>query len=604
MYNKKITYPYAKELLSHFDESETIDISKQKCTKDYAIYVLDTGELDKEAANTIRTLFKSRPNALVYMTAPKNANATFYQLAYLLKVKSVISLKQDVKKVASMIKNAFSTQLQENKSLYVGRFIADALCYMIFKKSELHYASDTLMKNFQCKSLEDVKEKVCSKLDLKQLLSHDSQTFLSGHFFGDEKKLDIVKSIYKNDEYLITVDRFVFEQLDCNTTTDLATRLKFIDFLKERLVEEEESYKYSILTIKITNFKKIGNLIGKSQQEEFIHRFLSKAKELLEKYLMFSEYNHDFFVALYKDVSLKELEKKAQHFYNEMEKFLATFNFKVDIALYIMELDHLELGVVLSILDSIRANKISKKEIRDKKIKYISRFKEDMTDREIVALLLDDSFINDVELTLVNLYKGMLISSPTRILKKERNAIYVIVKQIQGAVMSLEKETIIRSDVFSKDIKARVAYVDRKRKIAKLENFKVLDDNSCYKDSGRVDFAKKNMAILSLVGTKLSAEIIDISVKSIRVKINKIKMIDKMIDKDVEITFSIPTKRTRDGEIKITETAKVSSITCKDDKHCQMVCLFNPESKNKNIILEYVHNRQAEIIEELKKLNY
>ena len=35
-----------------------------------------------------------------------------------------------------------------------------------------------------------------------------------------------------------------------------------------------------------------------------------------------------------------------------------------------------------------------------------------------------------------------------------------------------------------------------------------------------------------------------------------------------------------------------------------MVCEFDPNSKNKNIIIEYVHNRQAEIVEELKKLNY
>ena len=604
MYNKKITYPHVKELLSQFEGSETIDLSTQKCTKEYGIYVLDTGELDKESANTIRSLFKNRSNALIYMISPKSVSATFYQLAYLLKAKSIISSKIDVKKIAAMMKSAFSSQLEENKSLYVGRFVADAACYMIYKKQELHYASDTLMKNFECNSLEEVQKKVSSKLDLQKLLTHDSQTFQSGQLFGDETKFDIVKSIYRNNEYLLSINRFDFNQLHCNAESDLATRLKFIDFLKDRLVEEEEKYKYSILTIKIANFKKIGNLIGKSEQENFIHAFLTKAKELLQTYLIFSEYYHDFFVVLYKETPFSELEKKAQRFYSDMEEFLSAFNFKVDIALHIMELDGIELGVVLSILDSLRTNKISKKEIRDKKIKYIGRYKENMSDKEIITLLLDDSFINDVDLKLVNVYKGMVIDSPTKILKKERNAIYVIVKQIQGAVMSLEKETILRSDAFAKDIKARVAFVDRKRKIAKLENFKVIDDDTLYKDNCRVDFAKKNMAILSLVGTKLSAEIIDISARSISVKLNKIKMIDSMINKEVEITFSIPTKRTREGEIKITETAKVLRIDCKEKEYCRMVCEFNPDSKNKNVILEYVHTRQSEIVEELKKLNY
>jgi len=104
LYNKRITYPHVKELLSLFEESEILDFSSQKCTKEYSIYVLDVGELDKESAGTIRQFFKSRPNALIYMTSPKNVNASFYQLAYLLKVNSIISLKQDVSKVATMMK--------------------------------------------------------------------------------------------------------------------------------------------------------------------------------------------------------------------------------------------------------------------------------------------------------------------------------------------------------------------------------------------------------------------------------------------------------------------------------------------------------------------
>ncbi len=602
LYNKKINYPHAKKLLASFESHESIDISTSQCTKEYGIYVVDPGELSKEITTHIRTIFKERPSALIFMVSNGGNSATFYQLAYLLKAKSIITSKQDPAKVVSLIKSAYANHVYENKSLYVGRFVADTLCYMIFKGSELHYASDTLLKNFGCSSLEEIKQKVCSKLDLSKLLGHEDILVDARQIFDDEK-LDIVKSIYKNGEYLVTLERYDYAQLHCSSEDDLSTRLKFIDFLRERLMEKDGS-RYSLITIRITNFKKIGNIIGKSELESFINKFLKRSKELLSKYLIFSEYNQDFFVAMYKDTDFAELETKAQEYYTQMQEFFKEFNFKIDIALHVMELNNVELGVALSILDAIRANKISKKEIIDKKIKYIGRYNENMSDKEIISLLLDSSYINDMDLKLLNVYKGMIIDSPTKILKKDRNAIYVVVKQIQGAIMSIQKETILRSDAFDKDIKARVAFVDKKRKIAKLENFKVIDDDTLYKDNCRVDFAKKNMAIVSLIGTKVSAEILDISAKSISLKMKKIKILDKIINKKVEITFTIPTKRTHEGEIKITEMATVSYVDCRDEDSCRMVCDFDPASKNKNIIIEYVHNRQVEIVEELKKMNY
>jgi len=141
---------------------------------------------------------------------------------------------------------------------------------------------------------------VCIKLNLDKLLSHDSQALQSGTFEGE-----------------------------------LATRLKFIDLLKERLVEEKNQHHYSILSIKIVNFKKIGNIVGKSEQEDFIHQFLTKVKELLNEYLIFAEYYHDLFVVLYKDVDFVELEKKAQSLYDKLEEFFASFNFKIEVALHV-----------------------------------------------------------------------------------------------------------------------------------------------------------------------------------------------------------------------------------------------------------------------------
>jgi hypothetical protein len=332
--------------------------------------------------------------------------------------------------------------------------------------------------------------------------------------------------------------------------------------------------------------------------------FVKESKHFFNNYLVLSEYQQDFFVVLFKNISLETLENEAHKYYDMMQEFSKQFNFKIDLSLYVMSLEVDNIGDVLNFLDDLRKENISKKETKSFKLRYIGKYKENMSDKEIISLLFESSYVNDLDLQLINTYKGMIIDSPTKIIKKDANAVYVLVKQIQGAVMSITKETIIHSDALNKDIKASVAYIDRLKKIAKLENFKVLNETYRSKENIRVDFAKKNNAILSLPGMKISAEILDISVKSISLKVKKIKMIEKLVNQSIEISFPIPTKRTREGEIKITDSVRVSFVDCREDASCKMVCDFNPSSKYKNIIMEYVHKRQIEIIEELKKMKY
>jgi GGDEF domain-containing protein len=602
LFHKTINYPHTKQLFEVFGETLKLDIaSQQECQKEYGVYIVDVKGLDKSKSTIIKKLLQDKTTSLIYFILNDSANALFYQLAYMLKVKSIITHKQEIDKVTQLIKTTYINNIYENKSLYVGRFVADTMCYMIFKNKKLVYASDMLLQDFQCNTLKEVETKVCSLLNL-EFLFHNNDNVVDARQIFDETKLDIVKSVYKNGEYLVTIDRYDTDIMNCKSYGGLATRLTFIDILKERISKKEKN-SYSLMSIKITNFKKIRNIAGKSELESFLQLFVKESKKFFSNYVVFSEYQQDFFVVLFKNLSLDLLEELAHQYYDAMQLFSKQFNFKIDLSLYVMALEVDNLGSVLNFLDDLRKENVSKKDTRDFKLRYIGKFKENMSDKEIIALLFESSYVNDLDLQLVNTYKGMIIDSPTKIIKKDTNAVYVIVKQIQGAVMSITKETIIHSETLHKDIKASVAFIDRLKKVAKLENFKVLSEE-LPKENIRVDFAKKNNAILSLTGMKISAEILDISVKSLSLQVKKIKMIEKLINTSIEITFTIPTKRTREGEIKIIDTINVSYVDCKDATTCKIVCEFRPSSKYKNIIMEYVHKRQIEIIEELKKMKY
>ena len=256
LYKEQTHYPYKNELLKEFDDINIIDLSVKKPKKSYNIYIVDIHEFNKELSSEIKSLLKDKSSSLIYFIQNKS-NISFYQLAFLLKVKSIITIKQDVSKIVSNIKNNYLAFIHDNKSLYVGSFITDSLCYMIFKNKSLYYVSDTLMKNFELSSKEEVEEKICSKLDLVTLLSHRDITIESRSIF-DESMIDIVKSIYKNGEYLIVIDRINNTKINNSNiySKELTTRLKFIDFLKN-IIQNGSSEHYSLITINITNFKNV-----------------------------------------------------------------------------------------------------------------------------------------------------------------------------------------------------------------------------------------------------------------------------------------------------------------------------------------------------------
>ncbi len=494
---------------------------------------------------------------------------------------------------------------QEQETFFhIGKFIYNSLNYIIVKENKPIYASKVLLKNFTCQSLEDVEKKILSKLDANQLFHHQSIKTVIKHLF-DNTKLDIIKSIYKDGEYLILIDRYDSNLFFQGTSNNLISRFSFVELLKEKLFENKDN-NYFLITIHIVNLKKISNIIKQTEFEFFIENLLQEIKNFLDHFLVFAEYSQDFFIAMYKDHSFEHLIQIAQNLFDHIQEFQKQFHFKVILSLYVFELKNNNFDEILRLLDSIHYQKISKKEIQNKKLHYIGKYQENMSDKEIIELLFNTSFINDTDLQLLNTYKGLIISSPTKILKKEQENIYVIAKQIQGAAMISEKKTLLISDIFNKDIECDVAFVDQKRNIAKLEHFKVVQKNEkSLTKALQVDFAKKTLARLSFVGMKLSADILYISIKNITLHVNYMKTLPQTLNKEAHITFTIPSKRTREKEITIDEIVKVSFVHCNEEtKRCTLTCEFQPQSKYKNILIEYIHTRQMEIIEELKKMIY
>jgi hypothetical protein len=111
------------------------------------------------------------------------------------------------------------------------------------------------------------------------------------------------------------------------------------------------------------------------------------------------------------------------------------------------------------------------------------------------------------------------------------------------------------------------------------------------------------MAGISLTGTRLSAEIIDISVYSISFKIKAATVLKNILNKNIGIIFYIPNHKGSDASIKIEEKAVVIHQSKDKDNYYKIICIFDENRKNEDILIEYVYNRQLDIIKEMKELS-
>ena len=600
IYFEKIHYNNAKELFEKFDHT-LVDLASNSIDTECDIYLLDIAHYTKDITLKLHRSFKEKPSILVYMFSSQANNVNFYQLAYMIQAKGIINIKEDVQKLILTIKKAFSMQLLETKSFYVGKFVASTLAYMIFKGDKLNYVSETLLKRFECSSLDEVEKKVCAKLPLQKLLSHDSVVVEIKKIF-DQEEVDIIKSIYRNGEYLFILENYEASRLELCSNIDVATRLKFIDILKDRLEHKTPNDQYSVITIKIMNYKKISNVIGKSQFEEFISTFIDRTKQLLTSYIVISEYNQDFFVILYRNIPFETLVQKAEEFYEKMEEFIGSLQFKIDFALHVMQLHSKELGLTLSHLDALRHHSLSKRELQNKKIRYIGKYNENMSTKEIIFQIFENAFINDETLEATTIYKGVLLKGDVTIIKKEQNAVYIRVEKVLATAMNIAKIVHLRSCSYPQEVSAKVAFVDRKHLLSRLEHFEIVRNKPLEFEPGRVMFAKKSMAILALVGTKISAEIISISTHTIHLKVNKIKIFNELLHKKITISFTLPIK-----EQKIEEEVEIIYMQDmpKEQKPTLLViCAFDERSKNQPLLQQFVKTREEEIIEELKTIHF
>lgn len=605
LYNKSTNSPHIKKILESFDKSVSFNIDDIEKTRDYNIYLIETNEVDKELTLRLKKFFDSKPNMLIYFLVPKDYTLIIFQLAFLLGAKTVITPNQNTDKTIEKIKNDYKSYETRYLESLLGKTFIRTQAIILFKDNRPVFASKELLQEFKCENLSMVNEKILSQIDIDTLLLEDEKIIKPIiNTLNEEKKYFLRSmSINENNEKTVLIEPYLQEKSLIKELSFVSTRVGFIELLKDKLIEKSISKKsFSIITISIENMKKLEIDLNKVEMEDMLKDFLIQVESLLNKKLILAQYSRDFYVTLFEDIEFEEIKDKAQSFHTELLNYIHKQKQHPAVGVFAFDMADNDLNEILIMLEDIAAKTLSKEEINKNNIHYINNIQEHMNEKEMINFLLEDAFINAREFKLLNIYKGLCVNTSSKIVKKTEDTIAIEFEQLQGIVLKDEGQTVMQSSSFVKDIKARVKYVDLDKKVAILDNFEFLNSSANSRKYSRVTCHTRTPVILSYHGGTINGEVLDISMNSIAIKVKLIKNIDILKSKKVKLAFTLPTQTDIEGSVKLQIDAEVTFIAKKDDETSKIVCELSDDATYESILMEYVYNRQKEIIVEVKKM--
>ena len=600
LYYKTSSYENIEKIYDAFDGAIAIDFDTIKSLDDYSIYIIEVEYVDQELSKLLVGLFKHKTHALIYFIIPKKYTLMLFQLTYLLGTKSIITQNQNVTKLIEKIKVDKELFIKNSFVNWLGHVSVKTQNFLIYKNRELNFVNQTLLDAFKCDTNELFEINVLANVDTEKLLDQNMiyKIHLSNHLNIKNMYTFRSESVEKG-EIIVYID--VDSSSDDEELGFISSRVSFVELLKEKLLQRTVSgQRLSLFSINITNMKVILERIGLTELEGLLFETLTFMNSVLDKKLIFSQFEQDFYIVFFEDVNFEQINIIAEHFNTKISNYISSKNNKIMLEIFTYCLDDLEFSDILLTLHKMETNKFKETQASSKYIKQINKVERVVNEKN----LLDTAYGDKLTVKLLNIYNGLIINTVSNIVKITDEHVYVSFTQLQGVVLNIDKQTVVQSSSFSQDIQATVKKINFKKQIAVLENFKFLSTNANSRQYARVTPLTKMPITIHVNSKIINGIILDLSIKSIAIKVKYVEKIGLPDLKIASLVFNIVNKGSEDGYIQLTLKTKVIVVTPKDtDAYYKVVCDLDEGSHDLDILLQYVYERQKELIIELKKMS-
>ncbi len=378
------------------------------------------------------------------------------------------------------------------------------------------------------------------------------------------------------------------------------TRLEFIDRMKDKMAQRiDMSVPLVLLTVRMKNYAQI--------VEDFdwiaVHTIQKELNELLLKifdtFEAYGLWQPDMALVLFEEISLEELKKRVSFFITQVNSREFHNDIVPSLEFTLIEIGSTDLNAMINLIEKEYSGSITVSDTKEFDIYKTSSSEDSREDADVIWQFLANIMAGRLPLKLMNIYKGLPISTPTKILKMEEDKIIVTAEKIQKFVMESEKETVLQSPHLPSDLHADVHFVDASRPLAILKHLRTMKTSVNNRKHTRVTVTSRLPITLKLGKSHYTGYVYDISINSIAILFNLDKFEENELKgRQAEVSFKLPWEN-EEGFVNITVRADILFNRNEKEFH-KVVVLLEPDDICESYIFDYIYKRQKELIKELK----
>ena len=377
------------------------------------------------------------------------------------------------------------------------------------------------------------------------------------------------------------------------------SRVEFIDRLKDRMAQRSDETKLTVVTGRIDNLDAVTRAAGWLEANAILKRFIEEAQKLFAPVDAVGIWHKNMPVALFDGPDPEELKQRLKRFVSEMKLFDFGANVTLSVEFTLVEVLGEDLNGLITLIEKEYEGELSVRETKDFALYKTGSNEARPDERQLLRQFFTNIMANGLPVKLMNLYKGLLISSPTKILKTDEGKIVVTAEKLQKYVMEIERKVVFQSPHLPGDVEAEVHLIDPRRPLAVVKNPRMLHTSINNRKHTRVTVTSRLPIAIREGKRQYTGYIYDLSVNSVALYFNAGKFEeDELKGKRVRAAFRLPWEN-EEGFVNIEAEAKVLFNRDEGENH-KTVLILEPDEVIESYLFDYIYKRQKELIQEIK----
>lgn len=573
------------------------------------ILFVELGESTKDKLKLLLSLFTKHKPIIIYIFADDVENKLLLKFALHFGITDVLPFKNDTSLLDSIFSknsNKLDDRLYIFQKIELEKKIEHFFPFMVFQGETLTYANAKAKMLYETNDLNELQSKVFHDQELYEALctNEDAQGEVSIETASNQKELFlcIIKSFATSDEKIVTL--IPYEPMQNAQPHHLVlNRFDFIDKFKDRLAQQSvTNANLSLIFVNITNLDKLNKTFANSLLYESFKHLVDKLLQLKEEGQELIQWSQNLYVLMNETNTFVHACEQTRHIQQELIRATSMEKITPVIISSALEVRSNDLNEMINFIEKVDALKLTPQDID--KINYfeLEYLDESIDEKEQIAYLMHNCINNKIPIKLLNIYKGLCISTSSQILKITQDSFYMSCENLQGYAMQIEGETVLQAPNFPKDIKAEISLVDIKRSLVILKNLRFLSNSANSRQHTRVQTSVRTPVLIKYAQrSSAQGDIIDISVNSIAMRISKAFPEDEMLNQKVRLNFSLPNEAGENGYVVMDIEAKITFIAQKGDHSKVVAMVENLPKPYDDYLLRYMYTRQKELITEIKR---